>query len=125
MFVLPLPIGYLVTMLIWVVILAALFYGLLRYRQRCRQTARRMVWANAGLSLAMLLAVITAAELGFACFADFSDTFNITNVSKRWLVLHIDNERNNEGFRDREPFTRFVSPGKKRIVFLGDSFTAG
>jgi hypothetical protein len=125
MFVLPLPIGYLVVMLIWLVVLAALFYGLLRYRQRCRRTARRLWPSNAGLSLAMLLAAITAGELGFACFADFSDTFNITNVSKRWLVLHIDKERNNEGFRDREPFTKFIAPGKQRIVFLGDSFTAG
>ena len=125
MFVLPLPIGYLVAMLIWLVVLAALFYGLLRYRQRCRRLARRLWLSNAGLSLAMLLAVFTAGELGFACFADFSDTFNITNVSKRWLVLHIDKERNNEGFRDREPFTKFIAPGKQRIVFLGDSFTAG
>lgn len=90
MFVLPLPIGYLIAMLIWLIVLAALFYGLLRYRQRCRRTARRLWPSNAGLSLAMLLAAITAGELGFACFADFSDTFNITNVSKRWLVLHMD-----------------------------------
>ncbi len=84
-----------------------------------------MSLANAGLSLAMLLATVTAGELSFACFADFSDTFNITNVSKRWLALHIDSERNNEGFRDRNPFTKYVSPGQRRIVFLGDSFTAG
>ena len=108
-----------------IVLLVAAFYGLLRYRQICRQKSRRMWLANAGLSLAMLLAAVTAGELGFACFADFSDTFNITNVSKRWLALHIDSERNNEGFRDRNPFTKYVSPGQKRIVFLGDSFTAG
>ena len=42
-----------------------------------------------------------------------------------WLALHIDNERNNEGFRDRNPFNKLCRPGKKRIVFLGDSFTAG
>lgn len=125
MFVLPLPYGYLGAMAIWVIVLFAMFYGLLRYRQRCRRNSQRMWPANAGLSLAMLLAVITAAELGFACFADFSDTFNITNVSKRWLVLHIDSEWNNAGVRDRNPLTKFVPPGQKRIVFVGDSFTAG
>ena len=81
--------------------------------------------ANAGLSLAMLLAAVTAGELGFACFADFSDTFNITNVSKRWLVLHIDSEWNNEGYRDRNPLNNSFRPGQKRIIFVGDSFTAG
>jgi lysophospholipase L1-like esterase len=117
--------GYLLSMSVWVIALFAAFYGLLRYRQSCRQKSRRLWPANAGLSLLMLLAAITAGELGFACFADFSDTFNITNVSKRWLAIHIDNERNNEGFRDRNPFQKYVSPGQKRIVFLGDSFTAG
>lgn len=80
---------------------------------------------NAGLSLAMLLAALTAGELAFACFADFSDTFNISNVSKRWLALHIDAEKNQNGFRDQQELTTYVSGGKKRIVFLGDSFTAG
>jgi lysophospholipase L1-like esterase len=124
-FVLPLPIGYLVAMAIWLIVLGGMFYGMLRYRQRCRRNARHLWPANAGLSLAMLLAAITAGELGFASFADFSDTFNITNVSKRWLALHIDSERNNAGFRDRNSFETYVSPGQKRIVFLGDSFTAG
>jgi lysophospholipase L1-like esterase len=113
-------------MAIWSIVLGGAFYGLLRARQICRWKAPRRLWlVNAGLSLAMLLAVVTASELGFACFADFSDTFNITNVSKRWLTLHLDREQNNEGFRDRNPFTKYVSPGQKRIVFLGDSFTAG
>ncbi len=64
-------------------------------------------------------------KLAFACFADFSDTFNISNVSKRWLALHIDGEKNQNGFRDRHELTTYVPGGKKRIIFLGDSFTAG
>ncbi len=112
---------------LWIVLLGGTFYGLLRLRQIARRNPKRIwMWsADMGLSFAMLLAAVTVAELGFACFADFSDTFNITNVSKRWLTLHIDNERNDAGFRDRNPFTKYVSPGQKRIVFLGDSFTAG
>ena len=125
MFVLPLPFTYLGAMAIWLVVLFGLFYGLLRYRQSCRKHARHMLLANAGLSVAMLLAAVTAGELGFACFADFSDTFNITNVSKRWLVLHIDSEWNNAQVRDRNPLNKFVGPGQKRIIFVGDSFTAG
>ena len=116
--------GYLIGMAVWLVILAALFAGVLWGRRRQRARGRGLFLANLGLSLCMLLALVTGGELSFACFADFSDTFNITNVSKRWLALHIDHERNNEGFRDREPFTKYV-PGRKRIIFLGDSFTIG
>jgi len=117
--------GYLIGMAVWLAVLAGLFLGVLWYRRMRRTKARSLVLANLGLSLCMLLAVITAAELAFACFADFSDTFNITNVSKRWLALHIDHEKNNEGNRDRQPFTKYVAQGRKRIVFLGDSFTIG
>src|SRR5580698_10695367 len=112
-------------MAIWIVALALLVAALLRARRRSHQAPRRMRAVNAGLSLAMLLATLTAAELAFACFADFSDTFNISNVSKRWLALHIDAEKNQNGFRDRQELTTYVPGGKKRIIFLGDSFTAG
>jgi hypothetical protein len=123
--VLYLSTGYLIGMAVWLVVMAGLFYGVLRYRQVSRQQQRGLALANVALSLCMLLALATLAELSFACFADFSDTFNITNVSKRWLALHLDRERNNEGFRDRQPFTKYVAQGRKRIIFLGDSFTAG
>jgi hypothetical protein len=116
--------GYLIGMGAWLIILVGLFFGVLWYRRRQRLKVRSLALANLGLSLCMLLGVVTASELAFACFADFSDTFNITNVSKRWLLLHIDHERNNEGNRDRAPFTKYV-PGRKRIIFLGDSFTIG
>ncbi len=125
MLVLYLSDGYLIGMAVWLVILAALFFGVLWGRRRQRARGRGLFLPNLGLSLCMLLAVVTAGELAFACFADFSDTFNITNVSKRWLALHIDHERNNEGNRDHEPFTKYVPAGKKRIIFLGDSFTIG
>jgi lysophospholipase L1-like esterase len=123
--VLYLSSGYLIGMAIWIVALALLVAALLRVRRRSHQAPRRMRAVNAGLSLAMLLATLTAAELAFACFADFSDTFNISNVSKRWLALHIDAEKNQNGFRDRQELTTYVPGGKKRIIFLGDSFTAG
>jgi hypothetical protein len=117
--------GYLIGMAVWLFVLGGLLLGVLWTRRTQRRNAGSLVLANLGLSLWMLLAVVTAGELAFACFADFSDTFNITNVSKRWLLLHIDHERNNEGNRDRQPFTKYVAAGHKRIIFLGDSFTIG
>ncbi|HET6324508.1 MAG TPA: SGNH/GDSL hydrolase family protein [Planctomycetaceae bacterium] len=125
MLVLYLSDGYLIGMAVWLVVLAGLFFGVLWYRRKRRAKGRGLALANLGLSVCMLLGAVTAAELAFACCADFSDTFNITNVSKRWLLLHIDHERNNENFRDRLPFTKYVAPDHKRIIFLGDSFTIG
>jgi lysophospholipase L1-like esterase len=122
--ILYLSTGYLLGIAVCGMLLFAACYGLLHYRRDCRQKSKSPVLANAGLSLVMLLAVVLAAEFGFACFADFSDTFNITNVSRRWLKLHLDDEQNEEGFRDR-PFNKFLPSGQKRIVFLGDSFTVG
>ena len=82
-------------------------------------------WVHAGLSLWLLLSVLTGVELAFALFVDFSDAFNMTNISKRWLARHIDAERNDEGFRDLGEFTKHVPEGVHRICFVGDSFTIG
>jgi hypothetical protein len=112
-------------MVIWIVALGLFVTVLLRARRRSHQAPRQMMFVNAGLSLAMLLAVVTAAEFAFACFADFSDTFSVSNVSKRWLAVHVNGEKNQNGFRDRQELTTFIPPGKKRIIFMGDSFTAG
>jgi hypothetical protein len=116
---------YLIGMAMWLVVLSLLVTVLLRARRHSHQAPRRLLLVNAGLSLAMLLVLMTAGELAFACFADFSDTFSVSNVSKRWLAVHVDGEKNENGFRDRNELTTFVPGGKKRIIFLGDSFTAG
>jgi lysophospholipase L1-like esterase len=116
---------YLIGMAIWLVVLLALFVGLLRARRQSHRSPRRLRLVNAGLSVGMVLSVVTAGELAFACLADFTDTFSVSNVSKRWMALHIEAEKNQNGFRDRNELTTFVPSGKKRIIFLGDSFTAG
>jgi hypothetical protein len=123
--VLSLSRDYVIGMAIWLVALGLFITVLLRARRRVHQAPRRLLLVNAGLSLAVLLVLVTAGELAFACFADFSDTFSVSNVSKRWLAVHIEGEKNENGFRDRNELTTFVPGGKKRIIFLGDSFTAG
>src|SRR5580704_10822256 len=112
-------------MAIWLAALGLLVVALLRVRRGAHQSPRRLVAVNAALGAAMLLVLVTAAELIFACFVDFSDTFSVSNVSKRWLAVHIEGEENKNGFRDRNELTTFIPGGKKRIIFLGDSFTAG
>ena len=64
---------------------------------RCHQAPRRLVSANAGSGCGDAARPgDRGGELAFACFADFSDTFGVSNVSKRWLAVHIEGEKNNE-----------------------------
>lgn len=117
---------YSIALAIWTVALVAGLFALLWLRRKHRAARGKVLLIHAALSLWMLLAFATAAEAGFALFVDRSDTFDVTNVSKRWFRRHLDAERVPPlGNRDTESFVKFVPSGKERISFVGDSFTAG
>jgi len=117
------PAGYVIAMTVWIVVLATGFVLLLKARCRARDRPRRLRVLHLSLALCTFLAAVTAAELYFAIFYDGSDSLNMTNVSKRWTARHV--QRNEEGFRDARPLTPHVEDGRKRILFVGDSFTFG
>lgn len=121
------PWEYLVGLTLWVLGLAVLLRVFLLRRRTARQRdkKRQLLWCNAGLSVWMFLAFLTACELVFAFFVSFSDATNATNISKRWIRRHIDGEQNDAGFRDSRDFLKPLPRGVKRICFFGDSFTAG
>jgi hypothetical protein len=117
---------YCIVLGLWMVGLVAALFGLLWLRRKHRGKRGKVAAIHAGLSLWMVLAFATAAEAAFALFVDRSDTFDVTNISKRWFRRHLDAQRREPlGNRDSEPFTKFVIGGKQRIAFVGDSFTAG
>jgi len=120
-----LPTSYIVGMLCWLLIVGVLLRVLLSQRRRYRSVASRLRWVKLGLSLWMLLIMLTGCELYFALFVDESDAFNMTNVSKRWFDRHIEAQRNSFGARDVAEFHRNRPPGRRRICFVGDSFTIG
>jgi lysophospholipase L1-like esterase len=120
-----LPINYIVGMLCWLLIVGVALRVLLSRRRRFRGVASRLRWVKFGLSLWMLLAMLTGCELYFALFVDQSDAFNMTNVSKRWFERHIEAQRNSFGARDVAEFHRSRPEGRRRICFVGDSFTIG
>jgi hypothetical protein len=120
-----LPTSYIVGMLCWLLIVGVLLRVLLSQRRRHRGVASRLRWVKIGLSLWMLLVMLTGCELYFALFVDESDAFNMTNVSKRWLDRHIDAQQNSFGARDVAEFHRSRPEGRLRICFFGDSFTIG
>jgi hypothetical protein len=83
----------------------------------------------------MTLALLTGIELYFALIYDQSDSFNLTNVSKKWFALHAEPDRKKLvvsdipreeieiAYRDDRPFPESLKPGQRHLVFFGDSFT--
>jgi hypothetical protein len=121
-----LPDDYLLAITLWLILLGVGCAVLLRLRRKVRRReAANLFWVHAGLSVWLLLAVVTLCELAFALFVDHSDAFNMTNISKRWFARHVDGQLNSFGARDAAEFPRTVPDGTQRICFIGDSFTVG
>jgi len=135
---LPVAFEYLLCMGGWLVAVAIMLIVLLRLRRRVRdksspKSLAKLRWVHLGLAAWSFLAMLTAFEVAFALFVDHSDAFNMTNISKRWLELHIDRQSQNVRFadgqsiriRDAHKFTKNKPRGTHRICFVGDSFTMG
>ncbi len=96
-----------------------------RHRSRC---AGRTTWlallAGNGLNLAFLLSLLF---LGFESYyrfvCDRTDAMGNTLVSTAWYARYF--HKNEYGFRDNVEYANALTPGKPRITFVGDSFTAG
>ena len=59
----------------------------------------------------------------FRFFRDTTDSFNFSKTSRRWFQRHY--FVNNMGMRDNILYGGRIAPGKRRITFVGDSFTVG
>lgn len=120
-FLAGLSLTYLVCLVLWIV---AGVWGLRRLlfaRREARTLPARLRWINLGLSVWMLLAMLTAVEMYFSLVYDQSDSFNMTNVSRRWFARHV--VKNSAGFRDDRELEKAAPPGVHRVWFTGDSFT--
>lgn len=123
--------GYFYGMLIWLIAGAFGFWLLLRLRGQWRGQLKKLNWVNAGLSLWMGLALLTCVELYFALIYDASDSFNMTNVSRKWYQLHVEPQKHRfeirpgEGLmiRDDRDYPTKLSKDQRHLVFFGDSFT--
>jgi hypothetical protein len=54
---------------------------------------------------------------------DTTDSLGFTKISERWVVRHW--HANGAGCRDNIEYVPSIQPGKRRVSFVGDSFTAG
>lgn len=83
-----------------------------------------VIWANFVLFVFLLSLVLAAAETWFRFAVDTTDSFGRMRINQRWFERHW--KLNQMGYRDSVTFYPLArTPGKRRITFLGDSFTAG
>ncbi|MCH8330053.1 MAG: hypothetical protein IH946_01520 [Bacteroidetes bacterium] len=78
-------------------------------------------------NLVMLLLILSVAFLGgetyYRFFVDTTDSFGLNMITKRWAERYY--QFNNLQARDNIDYEMKIEPGKRRITFIGDSFTAG
>lgn len=125
--------SYVVAMAAWLLFLSIVPVGLIRLRRRWYEQKRRLKLVYAGLSTWFFLGLLTLPEIGFALLYDTTDSFDMTNVSRRWFSVHVEPDvrvlefSNEEGIRYRADSDVTLRPpaNTRHICFLGDSFTFG
>lgn len=124
---------YLTWMALWLLALAGALVLLLSVRRRARLSgAAQPRWLAPAWVAWLSLVTLTFCELGFALFYDATDSFNQTNVSKRWFVEHVEPQLKSLVFSDgsgvryraEREFPR-ATPGAAHVCFVGDSFVFG
>lgn len=124
--------GYFWGMLAWLAAGVVALVVLVRLR-RATLTVSRRRWVHVSLSLWMVAAVFTGVELYYALIYDTTDSFSMTNVSKKWFEMHVRpferelrfSREKGILFRDDHDMPRALPEGQQHVVFVGDSFTFG
>jgi lysophospholipase L1-like esterase len=103
-------------------------YGLVAFARRQKKTSRPIRWpylvlGNALVFILFVSLLLLAVETYFRFIYDTTDSLGYTRVCQRWVQRHW--HVNAAGCRDDVEYSPALSPGKRRISFLGDSFTAG
>jgi hypothetical protein len=83
----------------------------------------RVVAANGLLLIFLLSLALLLGETYFRFFVDTTDSLGFTRISERWVARHW--HPNAAGCRDNVEYAPLIQPGKRRVTFVGDSFTAG
>ncbi len=110
--------------ILFAVVLALLLYlFFVQYKTWPRRSSVRLVLGNALIFLFLCSVALLLGEVYYRFYYDTTQLTSITLASKRWFDRHWQN--NSWGYRDTEDYASKRLPGKRRITFLGDSFTAG
>lgn len=97
------------------------------YRQVRRQTGPApwplVFLGNVLLLLLLLGAGALGGELYYRFLYDSTDSMMFNKVSQRWFTRYYHWNRAN--LRDDLEYSLHIAPGRRRVSFVGDSFTAG
>ena len=91
-------------------------------RHRGSPTRGRVAVGNVLVALALLGALVVAAETYLRYVHDTTTWHAGALTTRKWFARH--EKLNSLGWRDRE-FDLATQPGRTRVVFVGDSFTWG
>ena len=94
-----------------------------RWGDQTRQGWARVLIVNSISVFLVLVLMFLGGELYFRFVYDKTDSLSFTKVSQRWMKRYF--VENSAGFRDNIQYSKVIEPGKRRISFIGDSFTAG
>lgn len=83
----------------------------------------RILFINGFSVVLLVLAAGGGGELYYRYIYDNTDALAYTRVSQQWMARYC--VRNAAGFRDNIEYSARRDLGKRRISFLGDSFTVG
>jgi hypothetical protein len=121
----PSELGFLLFVVALPLHLLALLARFARHHRRRGRPAswRRLCFGNALLVALPLAMLLLGGELWFRFGRDTTDSIGYTKVARRWLERHY--RFNTATFRDDLEYAPAIAAGKRRISFVGDSFTAG
>ncbi len=114
---------YIILVLLSLSVLAIALLLLKKRSEKLNPESRIVILWNSVISIFIILLFFSAGETYFRFFVDTTDSFGVNKITQRWLDRHFIS--NNFNTRDNIDYTLKMVPGKKRITFIGDSFTAG
>ena len=101
---------------------AILFF---RHNRRCGSPPGwgRLLLGNGVILLCLLTLALAAGEVYFRFIFDTTDSIAYTKAAKRWMKRYY--HYNKSKFRDDIEYALPLPPGRRRVSFVGDSFTVG
>lgn len=100
-----------------------LIFHLRKYLKKNRDKVYTIFLANLLFLFFFASLIFFAGEIYFRYIFDSTDSTISTRSSRKWFRQNY--HTNKSGFRDNLEYSNIISSGKRRITFIGDSFTAG